>query len=110
MAETAVWWAQVRVAVVELLQVLPPRLRAVIVAAYGLDGAPARSLAALGRQYGVTRESVRLWRNEALCRLRLPVFSAHLRQLCDQNSRQAYARTQALNRAWVGRRRKRRGP
>jgi RNA polymerase sigma factor (sigma-70 family) len=109
MAEEALWWAQVRVALADLVSHLPDRLREVIIATYGLDGAPPRSLAALGRRYGVSRESVRLWRNEAMVRLRLPAFSARLRELCGQNSREAYARTQALNRAWLSRRRKRRG-
>jgi len=110
MAEEALWWAQVRVTLADTLLRLPDRLREVITAAYGLDGLPPRSLAALGRHYGVSRESVRLWRNEALVRLRLPAFSARLRALCYQNSRAAYARTQALNRAWLSRRRKRRCP
>jgi RNA polymerase sigma factor (sigma-70 family) len=110
MAEEALWRAQVRAALAELLIHLPDRLREVIIAAYGLDGAPASSLAALGRRYGVSRESVRLWRNEALVQLRLPVFSARLRELCQQNSRAAYARTLALNRAWLSRRRKGRRP
>ena len=108
-AEEALWWAQVRAALAEILLHLPNRLQEVIIAAYGLDGALPRSLAALGRHYGVSRESVRLWRNEALVHLRLPVFSARLRELCEQTSRAAYARTQALNRAWLSRRRKRRG-
>lgn len=108
MAEEALWWAQVRAALADLLFHLPDRLQEVIIAAYGLDGGPPRSLAALGRRYGVSGESVRLWRNEALVRLRLPAFSARLRELCGQNGRAAYARTQALNRAWLSRRRKRR--
>jgi RNA polymerase sigma factor (sigma-70 family) len=109
LAEEALWWAQVRVALADMLLHLPDRLQEVIMAAYGLDGAPPRSLAALGRRYGVSGESVRLWRNEALVRLRLPVFSARLRELCEQNSRAAYTRTRALNRAWLSRRRKGKG-
>jgi RNA polymerase sigma factor (sigma-70 family) len=110
MAEEALWWAQVCAALADLLFYLPDRLQEVIIAAYGLDGAPPRSLAALGRHYGVSRESVRLWRNEALVQLRLPPFSLRLRELCEQNSRAAYARTLALNRAWLSRRRKRGRP
>jgi RNA polymerase primary sigma factor len=108
-AETALWGEQVGAALAEMLMHLSDRLRAVVMAAYGLDGAPPRSLAAIGRQWGVSRESVRLWRNEALCQLRMPVFSTCLRELCNQNSRAAYARMQALKRAWLSRRRKRRG-
>ena len=110
MAEEALWRAQVRAALADLLFHLPDRLQEVIIAAYGLGGAPPRSLAALGRRYGVSRESIRLWRNEALVQLRLPAFSARLRELCGQNSREAYARALTLNRAWLSRRRKRRGP
>jgi RNA polymerase primary sigma factor len=108
-AETALWKEQVGAALAEMLMHLSDRLRAVVMAAYGLDGAPPRSLTAIGRQWGVSRESVRLWRNEALCQLRMPVFSTYLRALCNQNSRAAYASMQALNRAWLSRRRKRRG-
>lgn len=110
MAEEALWRAQVRATLADLLFHLPDRLQEVIIAVYGLDGAPPRSLAALGRHYGVSRESVRLWRNEALVQLRLPSFSARLRELGGQNSRAAYARTLALNRAWLSRRRKRGRP
>jgi hypothetical protein len=44
----------------------------------------------------------------ALLLLRLPVFSARLRRLCDQDSRAAYVRTQAINRAWLRQQRGRR--
>ena len=105
----AVWWqAQVHSAVLEALSCLPHPLRQVIVAAYGLDEDPPRSLATIGRRLGVSRERVRQWRNDALVLLRLPTFSAGLCRLCDQDSRAAYARTQALNRAWLRQRRGRR--
>jgi hypothetical protein len=55
----------------------------------------------------VTGEMVRVWRNEALVQLRMPLYSSRLRQLCGQDSRTAYARAQALNGAWLGRRRRR---
>ena len=106
---SAAWWmAQVRPTLAETLARLPERLRQVIVAAYGLDDEPPRSLATIGRRFGVSRERVRQWRNDALLLLRLPTFSAGLRRLCDQDSRAAYARTQALNRAWLRQRRGRR--
>jgi len=108
-AAAAAWWmAQVRPTLAETLARLPERLREVMVAAYGLDENPPRSLAAIGRRLGVSRERVRQWRNDALVLLRLPVFSTRLRRLCDQDSRAAYARTQALNRAWLRQRRGRR--
>ncbi len=97
--------AQVHSAVQESILRLPDRLRRVMVAAYGLDGQPPRSLAAIGRQFGVTREAVRQWRNNALLLLRLPAFSGHLRRVCDQDSRDAYHRTGALSRSWLRQRR-----
>lgn len=97
----------VRAAVWETLRYLSPQLRQVLVATYGLDGRPPRSLADLGRQYDVTRACVWQWRQKALARLRVPAISGRLRRLCDQDHRQAYRRTQALNMAW--RRRWRRG-
>lgn len=84
----------------EMLGRLPEREREVIVAVYGLEGQEALSLAELGRRYGVSGERVRQWRNNGLARLRHPGWSGRLRALCDQNSRAAYQRAQALNRAW----------
>jgi RNA polymerase sigma factor (sigma-70 family) len=107
-AEEGLWWEQVCAALGEMVSHLPERLQEVIVVSYGLDSGPPSSLAAIGRWYGVTREMVRVWRNQALVQLRMPRFSARLRTLCGHNSRAAYVRAQALNRAWLGRRRRRR--
>jgi len=106
-AEEAVWWEAVCATLAEMVTRLPEPLQEEVVAFYGLDGELPRTLAALGRRYGVSGEMARVWRNEALVRLRMPLYSAPLRQLCGQNSRAAYARAQALNRAWLGRRRRR---
>lgn len=101
------WQRQaVRAAVQELLAYLPARSYHIMVAAYGLDGQPALSLAAIGRLYGLSRERIRQLRNDALVVLRLPALSARLRRLCDQCDRAAYQRAHALNRAWRGRRRR----
>jgi len=108
MAEENLWQAEVHSALAEAVSRLPKRLRQVIVAAYGLDGEPPRTLIAIGQRFGVSREMARIWRNDALLLLRLPAFSGRLRRLCDQNSRAAYARTQALNRAWLRQKRGRR--
>ena len=108
-AEAAVqaWQRQaVRAALRELLACLPERSYHVIVAAYGLDGQPPLSLAAIGRLYGLSRERIRQIRNDALVLLRLPALSGRLRRLCDQSDRAAYQRAQALSRAWLGRRRR----
>ena len=104
-AEEQVWWGQVKEALGEAVARLPDRLRQVICEAYGLDGNAPRTLAAIGREFGVSREMARYWRDKALLFLRLATFSARLRQLCGQDSRVAYARTRALNRAWQRRRR-----
>jgi RNA polymerase sigma factor (sigma-70 family) len=106
-AEDALWWEAVCATLAEMVTRLPEPLQEVVVVFYGLDGGPPSTLAALGRWYGVSGEMVRVWRNEALVQLRMPLYSARLRQLCAQDSRKAYARAQALNRAWLGRRRRR---
>ena len=107
----AVWQqAQMRVALREALRHLPERPRQVILVAYGLQGEPPRSLAALGRDYGVSRERVRQWRNEALAVLRLPAVSGRLRQVCGQDDRAAYLQAARLNRAWQKSRRRGGGP
>lgn len=103
--ETLCQQADVRAALQEGLRYLPERLQDVVTRAYGLDGQPACSLAALGREYGVTRERVRQWRNDALVLLRLPAHSTSLRRLCDRNDVPAYRQAEALNRAWLRRRR-----
>jgi RNA polymerase sigma factor (sigma-70 family) len=104
-AEKAWQRCAVRAALAEMLANLPDKPYHVIVAAYGLDGQPALSLAAIGRIYGVSRERVRQWRNDALVLLRLPALSGRLRRLCEQNDQAAYQRAQALNHAWLRRRR-----
>ncbi len=101
-AAAVAWQRQaVRAALCELLACLPEQRYHVIVAAYGLDGQAPLSLAAIGRIYGVSRERVRQWRNDALALLRLPALSGHLRRLCEQNDKAAYQRAQALNQAWL---------
>jgi len=106
-AEMAWQRRAVRAALAEMLAGLPEKRYHTIVAAYGLDGQPPLSLAAIGRIYGVSRERVRQWRNDALVLLRLPALSGRLRRLCEQNDRAAYQRAHALNQVW--RRRRRRG-
>lgn len=103
--ETLCQQADVRATLREAMRYLPERLQVILTRAYGLDGQPACSLAALGREYGVTRERVRQWRNDALVLLRLPTLSTALRRLCDHNDIQAYRQAEALNRAWLRRRR-----
>lgn len=101
-----VWQRQaVRAALKELLAHLPERSYHVIVSAYGLDGEAPLSMAEIGRLLGLSRERVRQIRNDALALLRLPALSGRLRRLCDQGSQADYRRSEALNRAWLDRRR-----
>ena len=99
-AEAAWQEQQVQLSLREELECLPERLRKLIVAHYGLDGTGGRSLAEIGREWGLSRERVRQLRNNALVLLRLPALSQPLRCLCEQDSRAAYRRALALNRAW----------
>ena len=97
--------AAIRVALRKVLRHLPQRLHEVLALVYGLDGQPPRSMAAVARAYGVTRECVRQWRNDALVLLRLPALSSPLRRLCDRDDRRAYRQAANLNRAWLRQRR-----
>ena len=106
-AEDTLWWEVVCATLAGMVARLSEPLQEVVVVFYGLDGGPPSTLASIGRWYGVTGEMVRVWRNEALVQLRMPLYSARLRQLCDQNSKKAYAHARSLNRAWLGRRRRR---
>jgi RNA polymerase sigma factor (sigma-70 family) len=100
----AAWQAeQIRQAIQAELACLPERMRQVIALAYGLDGQVPLSLAAIGRQMGLSRERVRQIRNEGLGLLRLPALSLHLRSLSEQASRTAYRQALRLNRAWLRR-------
>jgi RNA polymerase sigma factor (sigma-70 family) len=105
-AETRHLQSHIETALQATVSRLPDRLRAVLVWVYGLDGQPPRSMAALGRKWGLTRERIRQLRNEALLLLRLPAYSAELRDLCDQDSRAAYRQALQLNRKWLLRGRK----
>jgi len=104
-AEERLWQEEIRQALLEAVSRLPKRLCQVITAAYGLDGELPRTLAAIGERFGVTGEMARYWRNDGLVLLRLPAISRRLRYLCGQDSRAAYLRMQALNRAWLRKRR-----
>jgi RNA polymerase sigma factor (sigma-70 family) len=104
-AEENIWRDEVHTALLEAVSRLPEHLREVITAAYGLDGKPPRTLAAIGDHFGVTGEMARYWRNNGLVLLRLPAISGQLRYLCGRDSRAAYLRMQASSRAWLRKRR-----
>jgi len=92
-------------ALAQALSHLELRARQVIIAAYGLEGEAPDSLAAIGRRYGVSREAVRQWRNDALVLLRLPAICGQLARLSDEHDRQGHRRRQGLSQAWLRRRR-----
>jgi RNA polymerase sigma factor (sigma-70 family) len=80
---------QVHQALQDELACLPERLRQVIELACGWEGQAPLSLAAIGRQWGVTRERVRQLYEQGVGLMRLPAFSLRLRSLCEQDSREA---------------------
>jgi RNA polymerase sigma factor (sigma-70 family) len=96
---------QLHQALQDELSCLPERLRAVIELACGWGGGAPLSLAAIGRQWGITRERVRQLHEQGLAFLRLPAFSLRLRSLCEQDSREAIRQAR---RGYDGLRRRRR--
>ena len=91
--------AWIHEALFTLLSQLPHRLRLVIVARYGLDGHPPRTLRQLGAQLGLSHERIRQLQQDALAWLRHPAHSLRLRQLLDRNTAADYRHALALNAA-----------
>lgn len=87
-----------------LVEKLPPRLREVVVAYYGLGDSPPRSFRELGRELGISHEAVRLHLWAALVWLRHPTHSLGLRQLLDCNSLADHQLADGLAQAWLRRR------
>ena len=82
-----------------LVRQLPERLRHIVIARYGLDGHPSRSLRQLGAQLGLSLERIRQLQQDALAWLRHPAHSVRLRQRLDRNTVPDYRRALALNAA-----------
>ena len=78
-----------------LVDGLPPRLRLVIVAHYGLGEADPQSFAAIGRTLRVSRQRAQQLHVEALLWLAHPAHSLPLRRLLGLDSRAAYQRALA---------------
>jgi RNA polymerase sigma factor (sigma-70 family) len=91
--------ASIHEALFTLLSQLPPRLRQVMVARYGLDGHPPRTLRQLGAQLGLSHQRIRQLQQGALAWLRHPAHSLPLRQLLDKNTAADYRQALALNAA-----------
>jgi RNA polymerase sigma factor (sigma-70 family) len=63
------------------LELLDSRERRVVVLRYGIDGGVPRTLSAVGKMLGITRERVRQIENRALSKLRHPTFQYDLESL-----------------------------
>jgi RNA polymerase sigma factor (sigma-70 family) len=97
---------QIHQALGEELEVLPKRLRELIELRYGLTGAAPQNLAEIGRGWGLCRQRMHQLHEEALSLLRLPVFSIHLRSICERGERNHYRQSLCQNQM---RQRKQRG-
>jgi RNA polymerase sigma factor (sigma-70 family) len=112
------WWedpadevhrAAVRAAIRALVAELPPGPRRIVVAHHGLDGGAPVSLAALGRQLGVSRQRVHAVYQAALVWLAQPERSRAVRTLVGRQTRTDYQRTLARSRRLARTRRGERG-
>jgi RNA polymerase sigma-B factor len=106
--ENGLWREQLYQVLTEASRYLSDHQQHVLCLVYGIGEGQAtepeeslENLAATGRRLGLTRERVRQVRNDALAVLRLPVYSVHLRQLCQQDSRDAYLHSRQLSRSWL---------
>jgi RNA polymerase primary sigma factor len=98
----------IREALYRLVVRLPHPLYEVIVLRYGLDGAPPRTFAAIGRVLGVTRQRTHQLHLEALLWLAHPAHSLHLRRLLDRNTVADYQAYLVRIRAWLRAKRRKR--
>lgn len=73
-----------------LVEQLPPRLRHIIVAHYGLDHQAPQSFAAIGRSVGISRQRVHQLYQDAILWLSHPAHSLDLRRLTSRHSRSDY--------------------
>lgn len=85
--------AQVRSALLDLVDHLPWRLRHIIVAHYGLAKTPPQTFAAIGQAMGITRQRVQQLHVKALLWLAHPVHSLPLRRLTGHHYRADYRKT-----------------
>jgi RNA polymerase sigma factor (sigma-70 family) len=93
--------AAVQQALRMLIRRLPRRLRRIVVARYGLDGAPAATYRQVGVALGLTGERVRQLHTAALVWLRHPAHAYHLRSLLDYHTLADYAVADALAQSWL---------
>lgn len=70
-----------------MVEALPPRLRCIIVAHYGLQGQPPQSFAAIGARLHLTRQRIQQLHVEAVLWLAHPAHSWALRLLLERHQR-----------------------
>jgi RNA polymerase sigma factor (sigma-70 family) len=104
----ALWaWGEVEANLRELVRRLPERLRAVVVARYGLAGEEPATYVQIGRQLGISHEWARQLELQALIWLRQPAHSQELRGLLRRHSQAEYAWAERVAHAWRRRWRRR---
>ena len=87
--------AQVRLALLDLVEGLPLRLRQVVIAHHGLGDDPPQTFAAIGRTLGISRQRVHQLHNTAILWLAHPAHSLPLRRLLERHGRADYQKTLA---------------
>lgn len=98
--ETSLHRAEVDASLHQLVACMHSKLREAVVAYWGLDGKPPRSLRQLSRAWGLSHEGVRQRLLAALVWLRHPAHSFTLRQLLDRNSVDEYRQAHHLAQTW----------
>ena len=88
----------------DLVQLLPGRLRYVVVARYGLNCTPPATYRQIGVALGLSGERARQLHTEALVWLRHPAHSYTLHSLLERHSVANYQATDALAQRWLRRR------
>lgn len=102
-ADPAQEWeaALVRSALWDLIAQLPERLRIVVLARYGLTGAPKVFYAQIGVVLGVSGERARQLHTEALVWMRQPAHSQQLRSLLGRHTWADYEAVEVETQAWL---------
>jgi RNA polymerase sigma factor (sigma-70 family) len=84
-----------------LVRRLPPRLRTLMIARYGLDGSLPLTYRQLGALLGLSGERARQLHTEALVWLRHPAHSQSLRSLLGRHTLADYQQADTLAQQWL---------